>query len=350
MMSSTKSILFTVLFFYIASVTGGAQTGHDFILVSGSVNKPLACSIAKHLNMSLLPTQLKRFNDGEISVQFMENLRGKDVYIIQSITKSESGSVNDALMELCLMIDALNRSSAKSVTVVIPYFGYARQDRKTLPRVPISVSAIAIMLEALGVDRVIAVDLHAGQIQGFFHKAPVDNLHASPSFVDYIAKLNLDNLVVVSPDAGGVPRARAFQTALRNSNINSDFAMVIKERAGAGVVVSTTLIGEVAGKNVIIVDDIVDTAGTLTAAAKSLKDAGAKRIFACISHPVLSGPAHERIANSVFEQVIVSDSIPLAQENEKITQVSIAPLLAEVIKRTHYGESVSDLFRDKGLS
>lgn len=244
------------------------------------------------------------------------------------------------------MIRTMKRSSAKSVTAIIPYYGYARQDRKMTARVPISASDVAMLLELAGADHIIAIDLHCGQIQGFFHKAPVDNLFASTIFVPYVASLGLNDLTIISPDAGGVERAKIFIEGLKQHGIPSKMAVLVKQRAGAGVIESINLVGDVEGSDVVIIDDICDTAGTLVLAAKELKDRGARRVFACITHPVLSGPACERIANSCLEELIVTDTIPFrAQLPSNIKQVSVSKLLASAILRTSNGESLSGLFK-----
>ena len=253
-------------------------------------------------------------------------------------------------MELFLLIRTMRRSSAGKITAVIPYYGYARQDRKTESRVPISASDIAMLLEIAGADSIFCVDLHCGQIQGFFHDATVDNLYASPIFVRYFStKKDLVNPVVVSPDAGGVERAKKFIEGLGWHGIDAGLAVIVKQRAGAGVVEKMNLVGDVQGCDVIIVDDICDTAGTLVHAAQELKNHGANRVFACITHPVFSGPAFERIGGSCLTELIVTDTIPTRTElPPNITQLSIAPLIAEAIDRTHRGESISHLFTYNG--
>ena len=277
-------------------------------------------------------------------------MRNSDVFIIQPICSTESSSVNDNLIELYLLIRTLKRSSAGTVTAVIPYYGYARQDRKTESRVPISASDVAMLLELAGTDHIICVDLHCGQIQGFFHETTVDNLHAAPTFVRYFSeKKDLVNPVVVSPDAGGVDRAKKFIEGLNWHGVDAGLAVIVKQRAGAGVVDKMNLVGDVESCDVIIVDDICDTAGTLIHAAQELKNQGARRVFACITHPVFSGPALERIGNSCLTELVVTDSIP-AKTNlpSNIVRLSIAPLIAAAIDRTYNGESISNLFTYKG--
>jgi ribose-phosphate pyrophosphokinase len=315
------------------------------VIFSGNATNALANSVSEYLDTPLGKSKIKRFNDGEISIRIKENVRNKDVFIIQSCCSTLDGSVNDNLMELFLMVRTMKRSSASSITAVIPYYAYARQDRKTEPRVPISAADVAMMLEVGGVDRVVTIDLHAGQIQGFFQNAPVDNLFASSVFVPYFAEKELENVVVVSPDAGGVDRSKIFLESLNTQGIDGNLAIISKQRSGAGVVASMSLIGDVAGADAIIVDDMCDTGGTLCKAAQLLKDEGARRVFAVITHPVFSGAALEKVRNSVIEEMVIADTIPLkgeAPDNLKI--ISVGPLLGEAIRRIQLGESVSDLF------
>ena len=323
-----------------------AQDASSIKLFSGSANSELAQSVAEFLHVPLSKINIGRFNDGEIKIQIEESVRNCDVYIVQSTCPTVKSSVNDNIMELYLTIRAMKRASAKNVNVIIPYFGYARQDRKTESRVPISASDIAMLLEFGGATHIIAVDLHCGQIQGFFHEVPVDNLYASTVFVPYMAsKKDLVNPVVVSPDAGGVERAKKFIEGLNAYGIQSQIAIIVKQRAGAGVIDKMNLVGNVQDCDVIIVDDICDTAGTLVQAAKELKQHGARRVFACITHPVLSGPALERISHSDLAELIVSDTITMKEgAPENIVQLSVAPLVAEAIRRTNSGDSISDLF------
>jgi ribose-phosphate pyrophosphokinase len=289
------------------------------------------------LNLSLGSAQVKTFSDGEIQIEIDENVRSKDVFVIQSTC----APVNDHLVELLLMIDAMKRSSAKRITAVVPYFGYARQDKKVAPRVPISAKLVANMLAVAGANRVITMDLHAGQIQGFFD-IPVDNIFAAPLLIEYIGKKFNGNLVIVSPDAGGVERARAFAKRL-----DADLAIVDKRRSAPNQAKAMAVIGDVKDKTVVILDDMADTAGTLTEAAEALKENGAKEIHACCAHAVLSGPAIERISASVMKSLVVTDTIPL-RENAlacgKIVVISISELVGEAIIRSYRGDSVTSLF------
>jgi ribose-phosphate pyrophosphokinase len=310
---------------------------YDLKLFTGNANRPLAEEIAQYLHVSLADAEVTRFSDGEVFVQANENVRGMDVFVIQPTCPP----VNDNLMELLIMIDALKRASARRITAVLPYYGYARQDRKVQGRVPITAKLVADLLEAAGVDRVLALDLHAGQIQGFFN-IPVDHLFAGPPvIVDYLLKKDLKNPVVVSPDAGGVERARAIAKRL-----NAGLAIIDKRREGPNVVATMRLIGDVAGKEAIVIDDMIDTAGTLSQAVGALEREGARRILACGVHPVLSGPALERIMASAIEEVVVTNSIPVPPEKRtpRVTVLSVAPLLGEAIRRIHDEESVSTLF------
>jgi len=315
------------------------------LLFSGNANRPLARKIANYLHVPLGIATVTKFNDGEINIQIKESVRKRDVFVVQSTCPSATQSVNDNLMELYLLVRAFKRASARSITVIIPYYGYARQDRKTAPRVPISASDVALMLESAGVDRVLTIDLHCGQIQGFFHHAPVDNLYAAPIFTNYFASKSLENVVVVSPDAGGVERAKNFLERLSKYNIKGGMALISKQRAQAGIVSSMNLIGDVTGADAIIVDDLCDTGGTLVRAAQLLKDSGARRVFAAITHPVFSGQALEKIRNSVIEEMVIADTIPLRDTiPSNIKVVSVSSLLGEAILRIKDGESVSALF------
>lgn len=319
--------------------------GLDLTLFSGNANVELAQQIADTLNCPLGNITVSRFADGEVNVMVHENVRGRDVYIIQPT----SPPVNEHLMELLLMVSTMRRASADRITAVIPYYGYARQDRKMTARVPISAADVARLLEAMGVDRVIAVDLHCGQIQGFFGpRVPVDNLDAGVIGVDYFKSRGLENAIVVSPDAGGVYRAKQFREGLNhNTHLDAGLAMIIKQRPKAGQVERMDLVGSVEGSDVVIVDDMIDTAGTLCQAAANLKANGAKRVFAFASHGLFSGPASDRIKRSVLEEVVVVNSVPLkanAKTNSKIKQLSVAPLLANAIARVHLKQSVSSLF------
>lgn len=306
-------------------------------VISGSSNITLSQEVVDYLGISICDTAVTTFSDGEIMIQINENVRGTDAFVIQSTCPP----VNDNIMKLLLIIDALKRASAGRITAVIPYYGYARQDRKVQPRVPISSKLVADLITTAGANRVLAVDLHAGQIQGFFN-IPVDHLYASPVLLDYARSRNFKDLVIVSPDAGGVERARAFAKRLQCS-----LAIIDKRREAANVSQVMIVIGAVKGRDTLILDDMIDTAGTTTQAASALKNHGARRVFAASTHAVLSGPAIERINESVIEEVIVVNTIPLDSKKEKckkLTVLSIAPLLAEAIKRIHEESSISSLF------
>ncbi len=306
-------------------------------LFTGNANRPLAEEIAQYLRVPVGDAEVTRFSDGEVYVQINENVRGADVFLIQPTCPP----VNDTLMELLIMIDAVKRASAHRITAVLPYYGYARQDRKVQPRVPISAKLVADLLEAAGIDRVLALDLHAGQIQGFFN-IPVDHLFAGPVvMIEYLRKKDLKDAVIVAPDAGGVERARAIAKRL-----NAGLAIIDKRREGPNAAIAMHLIGEVRGKDAVVIDDMIDTAGTLIQAVDALAREGARRILACGVHPVLSGPAVERIAASPLEEVVVTNSIPVPAEKRtaRVTVLSVAPLLGEAIRRIHDEESVSTLF------
>ncbi|EAL54069.1 ribose-phosphate pyrophosphokinase [Campylobacter upsaliensis] len=303
-------------------------------IFSGSANLEFAKQISKYLSLPLSDAGVKRFSDGEISVQIDESVRGKDVFIIQSTC----APANDNLMELLILTDALRRSSANSITAIIPYFGYARQDRKANPRVPISAKLVADLIEAAGIDRVATIDLHAGQIQGFFN-IPVDNLYGSIVFNDYIKSKHFKNAVVGSPDIGGIARARSVAKKL-----GLDIIIVDKRRERANESEVMNIIGDVNGKDVVLVDDIIDTAGTIVKAAKALKEKGANSVMACCTHAVLSGEAYERIAKGDLDELVITDTIPLKKEHEKIKVLSVAPIFAEVIRRVYHNESVNSLF------
>ena len=311
----------------------------DWVLLSGNANRPLAQKIGEKLGKQLGHAEARRFSDGEVFVEIGENVRGRDVYVIQSTCRP----VNDTLMELLIMIDALKRASAKEITAVVPYYGYGRQDRKVAPRTPISAKLVADLFAAAGATRVVSMDLHAGQIQGFFD-IPFDNLFSSPVIVDYLKKemSGQGEIVVVSPDAGGVERARAYAKRL-----DASVAMIDKRRTGPNEAKAMNVIGAVDGMTAIILDDMIDTAGTLTEAASAVLKNGAKKVYAAATHGVLSGPAIDRINKSDIERVIVTDTIPLsdsAQGCKKIVQLSVADLLAEAIYRIHNYDSVSSLF------
>lgn len=306
------------------------------ILFSGNANRALSQEIADHLGVPLGEAEVSRFADGEILVQIFENVRGADVFVIQPTCRP----VNENLMELLVIIDALKRASAWRITAVMPYYGYGRQDRKVQPRVPITAKLVADLLTAAGVHRVLTMDLHAGQIQGFF-TTPVDHLYAAPVLLQYFQERMLGEAVVVSPDAGGVERARAFAKRLDTS-----LAFIDKRRTGPNEARVMHIIGDVEGRDVIIVDDMIDTGGTLTQAVPALLEKGAKRIFASCTHPVLSGAAVERIEGSALEEVVVTNTIPLSEgrHSKKLSVLSVAPLLGEAISRIHKDESVSRLF------
>jgi len=308
-------------------------------LISGNSNLNLAEEVAAALNMSLTKTKVARFSDGEITVQVNDNVRGSDVFIIQSTCTP----VNENIMELLLMIDALKRASAGRITAVIPYYGYGRQDRKVQPRVPISSKLVADLLTAAGTDRILTVDLHAGQIQGFFN-IPVDHLYASPVQMEYLRACTFKDLCVVSPDAGGVERARAFAKRL-----NASLAIVDKRREKANVSEVMHVIGDVKGMDTLLLDDMIDTAGTIVQAAKALKNMGSRKVYAVCTHAVLSGPAIERLNSSVLEEVICTNTIPLDSKQKecgKLKVLSIAGLLADAIKNIHDESSISSLFVD----
>jgi len=310
----------------------------SLMVFTGNANPRLAAEVARHLNIPLGRMTVGRFSDGEVMVEILENVRGKDVFVLQSTC----APANDTLMELLIMIDALRRASAGRITAAVPYFGYSRQDRRPRSaRVAISAKVVANMLEAAGVDRVLTMDLHADQIQGFFN-IPVDNIYAAPILLGDIWKKNFENLMVVSPDVGGVVRARALAKRLE-----SDLAIIDKRRPKANVSEVMNIIGDVRGRTCVIMDDMVDTAGTLCKAAQALKDHGAMRVLAYCTHPVLSGGAVERISNSALDELVVTDTIPLredAAQSPRIRQLSIASLLAETISRISRSDSVSSLF------
>ncbi|MCU1284263.1 MAG: ribose-phosphate pyrophosphokinae [Acidobacteriales bacterium] len=306
-------------------------------IFSGTANEPLADEICQFLGMQRGQAHLTRFADGEVYLQIMENVRGADVFVVQPTSKP----VDQHLMELLLMIDALKRASARRITTVIPYFGYARQDRKDKPRVAISAKLVADLLTTAGAHRALVVDLHAPQIQGYFN-IPVDHLFASPVLVDYFRKMELPNLTVVSPDAGGVERARFVA-----KKMDAALAIVDKRRTDLNTTEVMNVIGDVTGRNCLIIDDIIDTAGTTVKTAEALKNAGATKVFACASHAVLSHPAIERIGKSVLEQVVVTNTIPAseaAKAEPKIKVLSIAGLVARAIQSIHEETSVSTLF------
>jgi ribose-phosphate pyrophosphokinase len=305
----------------------------SFMLYAGSASSALAERIAEAYGTHLGEVTLQRFSDGEFQPNFHESLRGHDVFLVQSTLPPA-----DNLMELLLMMDAARRSSAKSITAVIPYFGYARQDRKDKPRVSIGSKLVANILTSAGANRVVTMDLHAGQIQGFFD-IPLDNLDASAVFIPYVEGQGIENLTIASPDMGGVARARMYAKHLK-----ADLVIVDKHRERANQIASMQLIGDVRGKNVILVDDIVDTGGSLCKAAEHILDKGAKSVRAYATHAVLSGEAHSRINSSLLTELLVTDTLPLRQETPKIKVVSVAPLFARALSNIHNYESVSSLF------
>jgi ribose-phosphate pyrophosphokinase len=305
---------------------------------AGSAHPRLAAQIAEYLEIPVGRARMSRFSDGEIFAEIQENVRGVDVYVVQPTC----APVNDNLMELMIMVDALKRASAGSISAVIPYYGYGRQDRKVAPRTPITAKLVSDLVTAAGVERVVSIDLHAGQIQGFY-SIPFDHLYAMPLFLDYLrGRYATEKPVFVSPDAGGVERARAFA-----KRMDVEIAIVDKRRERANVSEVMHVIGDIEGRDCVILDDMIDTAGTLTNAAKALKEKGARSVSAAATHPVLSGPAIERIAGSVLQEVVVSDTIPLsaaALASGKFKVLSVSRLLGEAIKRIHNGDSVSSLF------
>jgi len=309
----------------------------DFIIFAGNSNPDLAKKISDYLNVPLGGEKVKRFSDGEIQIEIDENVRSRHVFVIQSTCCP----VNDNLVELLLMIDAFKRASAASITAVLPYYGYARQDKKVAPRVPISAKLVADMLTVAGATRIITMDLHAGQIQGFFN-IPVDNLFAAAVLIDYIRKNFNNDLVIVSPDAGGVERARAFAKRL-----DANLAIIDKRRDAPNKAKAMAVIGDVAEKVVVILDDMVDTAGTLIEAADAIMRKGARAVHACCAHPVLSGPSIERIESSPLKTLVVTDTIPLRKDAKacnKIKVLTISKLIGEAIIRSYRGDSVTSLF------
>jgi ribose-phosphate pyrophosphokinase len=314
----------------------------DFMIFTGNANPVLASEITQHLNTQLGAANVGRFSDGEVTVEITQNVRARDVFVVQSTC----APTNENLMELIIMVDALKRASAARISAVIPYFGYARQDRRPRSsRVPISAKVVANMLQTVGVNRVLTMDLHADQIQGFFD-IPVDNIYASPVLLGDLRQKNYPDLLVVSPDVGGVVRARALAKQL-----NCDMAIIDKRRPKANVAEVMHVIGDIDGRNCVIMDDMIDTAGTLVKAAEVLKERGAKHVYAYGTHAIFSGPAIDRIAKgSALDEVVVTNTIPLSQAAQacaKIRQLSVAPLMAETIARIASGESVMSLFADQ---
>ncbi len=312
----------------------------DMMVFTGNANPKLAQDVAKHLHTHLGRATVSRFSDGEVMVEILEHVRGKDVFVLQSTCEP----TNDTLMEVMVMVDALKRASAGRITAAMPYFGYARQDRRPRSaRVAITAKVVADMLVGVGVDRLLTMDLHSDQIQGFFD-IPVDNIYAAPILLSDVWKQHYSNLIVVSPDVGGVVRARALAKRLE-----SDLAIIDKRRPKPNVAKVMNIIGDVAGRTCIIMDDMVDTANTLCEAANALKEKGAERVIAYCTHPVLSGPAIERIEKSAIDELVVTDTIPLREEArncKRIRQLSVAELMAETMRRINAEESVSSLFMD----
>ncbi|MDD9940734.1 MAG: ribose-phosphate pyrophosphokinase [Myxococcales bacterium] len=307
-------------------------------IFTGTANPSLGESIARYLDLPIGKAEITRFSDGEIFARIQENVRGVDVYVVQPTC----APVNDNLMELLVMVDALKRASAQSITAVMPYYGYARQDRKVAPRTPITAKLVADLVTSAGVSRVVSVDLHAGQIQGFFD-CPFDHLYANTVILDYLQeRFGGEEVVFVSPDAGGVERTRAYA-----KRMNADLAIIDKRRERANVSEVMHIIGDVDGRQCVILDDMIDTAGTLCNAALALSEHGASRVYAAATHGVLSGPAVDRIADSALEEVVITDTIPLANRGEqcpKFKVLTVARLLGEAIKRIHHSDSVSSLF------
>lgn len=305
-------------------------------IFTGNANPKLAQGICDNMDVPLGEMEVLRFCDGETRLKINQNVRGKDVFMVQST----SSPANENLMELLIAIDALKRSSAQRITAVLPYFGYARQDRKDQPRVPITAKLVANLLTRAGADRIITIDLHAGQIQGFFD-IPLDHLYAVRIFAEYFQQKELENVVIVSPDVGGIKMARAY-----SKRFNAGLAIVDKRRIDDGETEVMHIMGDVKGKNVILVDDIIATAGSITEAVEALKKNGARDIYAAITHPVLCGPAIERLKKSGLKELVITDTMPIGKEQKigMITQLSVAPLLGEAIRRIHNEESVSALF------
>ena len=308
----------------------------ELAIVSGNANVPLAKAISRHLGVSLTKSLVSRFSEGEIRVKVNENVRGKDVFVVQPTCPPP----NENLMELLILLDALRRASARRVTAVVPYFGYARQDRKDQPRVPITAKLVANLITTAGANRVLTMDLHTGQIQGFFD-IPLDHLYALTVFERYVRRKSLKPLVVVSPDVGGIKMARAYAKRLR-----AGLAIVDKRRDSPESTAVMHILGEVNGKACLLVDDLIATGSSLVEAAAALERAGAKSVYACVTHPILSGPARERIGASCLKELIVTDTIPLDDRKRRpnIVVLSVAPLLSEAIRRIHFEQSISSLF------
>ena len=310
----------------------------QMMVFSGSVNPGLADEIATELNINLSNVKLEKFANGEIYARYLESIRGKEIFLVQSVCAGNGFDVNDALMELLIMIDAAKRASARHISAVVPHYGYARQDRKAAPREPITAKLVADLLSVAGIDRLITMDLHADQIQGFFD-VPVDHLYASGVILPYLQSLRLKDMVIASPDVGGSKRANTYA-----KYFGCPLVLCNKTRARANVVASMQIIGDVKDKNVVIIDDMVDTAGTITKAADIMKQAGAKTVRACASHCVMSGPASERVQDSALEEIVFTDSIPYTKRCAKVKQISIADMFAETIRRVEDNESISSQY------
>ncbi|MGB3508870.1 MAG: ribose-phosphate pyrophosphokinase [Microcoleaceae cyanobacterium] len=321
-----------------APVPANASDHNRLRLFSGSANVPLATEVARYLGLDLGPMVRKRFADGELYVQIQESIRGCDVYLIQPSCRP----VNDNLMELLIMVDACRRASARQVTAVIPYYGYARADRKTAGRESITAKLVANLITEAGASRILAIDLHSAQIQGYFD-IPFDHVYGSPVILDYLASKNLSDIVVVSPDVGGVARARAFAKKLDDAPL----AIIDKRRQAHNVAEVLNVIGDVQGKTAVLVDDMIDTGGTISEGARLLRKEGARQVYACATHAVFSPPAIERLSSGIFEEVIVTNTIPFSEENRfpQLTVLSMANLLGETIWRIHEDTSVSSMFR-----
>ncbi|NGX63326.1 MAG: Ribose-phosphate pyrophosphokinase [Candidatus Anoxychlamydiales bacterium] len=338
------AFILCINFFVISIYSTPTAKDSNLRFFSGTSNPDLAKEVANILGVNLNSADVGRYHDGEVKVRINDNIRGKDVYILQSICSTKDGSVNDHLMELYLLIRACKRSSAKRITAIIPYFGYARQDKKTDDIVPISASDIAMLLETAGADHIICLDLHSRQIQGFFHKISVDNLMTHFLFIPYIERKNLKNLVVVATEAGALTRARNFISSLNRFNIDARLTVFAKIRLKEGAIKDMHLIGNVKNSDVLIVDDMCDTGETLIEATKKLKKKGANRVYACITHPVFSNDTIDKIKDSNIDELVVTDTIPLKQEiPNNIVQISIAPFVAEAIRRSQADESLGSI-------
>lgn len=339
-----KLYIFLFIIFLVPLFATKQVETSSYKLFCGNSNPSLAQEVAYILGINLGKASVGRFQDGEVRIKIDENVRDKDIYILQSICSTHDASVNDNLMELFLLIRSCKRASAKKIIAVIPYFGYARQDRKMEERAPISAADIALLLETAGADQIITLDLHCGQIQGFFQKTPVDNLKTGVVFVPFFERKELKNLVVVAPDSGALPRAQNLIEGLNKYGIQARLSMLVKQRFNLKGLEKMYLIGDVKNSDVLIIDDICDTGVTLVHTANEMKTLGANKVYACVTHPVFSKNANETIKNSSLDEIIVTDTIPLKPDtSSKVVQISIAPLIAEAIKRSLNGESVSNL-------